>query len=58
MADLAIARASLSAALLRKDADLPPCTRDDVDAFSSLLQDVARRCSPQNVQVWHIPHAP
>lgn len=51
--ELAIAKASLSAALLRKDASLPPCARSDVDAFNSLFHDVARRCSPQNVQVWH-----
>ncbi|SPN98965.1 uncharacterized protein DNG_02004 [Cephalotrichum gorgonifer] len=48
--EFAIAKAHLSAALLRKDHVLPACTRDDVGTFNSLFNDVVNRCSPQNVQ--------
>lgn len=53
-AQLTIAKASLLAALLKPDAsaDLPSCSRDDIEQFHGLLSAAATRCSPANVQVW------
>lgn len=48
-AKLAIAKAKLSAALLRADPEA--CTRDDIDTFDALLSSVTTRCSPANIQV-------
>ena len=53
--ELAIAKATFSASLFRKDPVVAaPCTRDEVDQLHYLLQDAVRQCSPLNVQVWHI----
>lgn len=54
-AQLAITKASLLAALLKPtpDADLPACSRTDIEALHGLLSAAAARCSPANVQVWN-----
>ena len=48
-AQLAIAKASLTAVLLRPDPT--PCSRADIDEFTRQLALTAARCSPANVQV-------
>ena len=48
-ANLAVAKASLSATLFRPDPK--PCSRDDIDHFFSLLTTTVTQCSPANVQV-------
>jgi hypothetical protein len=48
-AELAVARASLSAALFKPDPT--PCLRDDIEQFLSLLAAAITQCSPANVQV-------
>lgn len=54
-AQLAIAKASLLAALLKPDteADLPACSRDEIEQLHGLLSASVTRCSPANVQVWN-----
>lgn len=54
-AQLAIAKASLLAALLKPDpeADLPACSRDEIEQFHGLFSAAVARCSPANVQVWN-----
>ncbi len=47
--ELAIAKASFSAVLLRPDPTA--CSRDDIEQFHTLLAAAVRRCSPANVQV-------
>jgi len=47
--ELAIAKASLSAALLRPEPTA--CSRDDIEHLHALLSAVATQCSPPNVQV-------
>ena len=49
VAQLAIAKATLTAVLLRPDPE--PCSRDDIDEFTRLLALAATRCSPAHVQV-------
>jgi hypothetical protein len=57
--ELAIAKATFSASLFRKDpATAAPCTRYEVDQFHQLLQDAVRQCSPLNVQVCYITAIP
>jgi hypothetical protein len=46
---VAIARASLAAALLR--ADPTPISRDEIAGFHSLLENALNKCSVANVQV-------
>lgn len=46
---LAIARASLSAALLR--ADPTPVTRDEITRFHTLLDTALTQCTPRNIQL-------
>ncbi|OAA66957.1 hypothetical protein SPI_01533 [Niveomyces insectorum RCEF 264] len=56
-ADLAIAKAALSAVLFR--AEPVPCSRDDIDHFHGLLSLVTTCCSPANVQKckqWILQH--
>jgi hypothetical protein len=48
-AELAVAKASLSATLFR--ADPTSCSRDDIDHFFALLNSAVAQCSPANVQV-------
>jgi hypothetical protein len=48
-AELAVAKASLSATLFR--ADPTPCSRDNIDHFFTLLNSAIAQCSPANVQV-------
>lgn len=48
-AELAVAKASLSAALFRPDPSA--CSRDDIEHFLSLLASAIAQCSPENVQV-------
>jgi hypothetical protein len=48
-AELAVAKASLSATLFR--ADPTACSRDDIDQIFSLLGSTVTQCSPTNVQV-------
>ncbi|KAL1896523.1 hypothetical protein Sste5346_004557 [Sporothrix stenoceras] len=61
---LAIAKASLTAVLLRPDATHAPWSRADIDEFAGVLALTAARCSPANVQTskqWmlrHIVHSP
>ncbi|KAB5545591.1 hypothetical protein GE09DRAFT_967851, partial [Coniochaeta sp. 2T2.1] len=47
-AELAVAKASLSATLFR--ADPTSCSRDDIDHFFALLNSAVAQCSPANVQ--------
>lgn len=47
---LAIAKASLMAALLRPDPTA--CSRDEIEHFHVLLNSAIAQCSPDNVQVW------
>lgn len=47
--ELAIAKASLSAALLRNEPKA--CERDDIEHFHALLHRAIAQCSPANVQV-------
>jgi hypothetical protein len=49
LAELAVAKASLSATLFR--ADPTSCSRDDIDDIFSLLNSAVAQCSPANVQV-------
>ncbi|CAK7224299.1 hypothetical protein SCUCBS95973_005470 [Sporothrix curviconia] len=56
-AELAIAKASLTAVLLRPDP--APCPRADIDEFARQLTLTAARCSPANVQTckrWMLQH--
>ncbi|CAK7240582.1 MAG: hypothetical protein STHCBS139747_002026 [Sporothrix thermara] len=56
-AQLAIAKASLTAVLLRPDPT--PCSRADIDEFTRQLALTAARCSPANVQTckrWMLQH--
>lgn len=54
-AQLAIAKASLLASLLKADADadLASCSRDEIEQFHGLLNAAVAKCSPTNVQVWN-----
>ena len=47
--ELAIAKASFAAALLRPDPTSVP--RSDIDVFHALVSAAVARCSPANVQV-------
>ncbi|KUI52645.1 hypothetical protein VP1G_00137 [Cytospora mali] len=58
-AQLGIAKASLLAALLKADAGLPSCSRDDIEQFHGLLSAAVAQCSPTNVQKckqWTLQH--
>ncbi|KAK7731710.1 hypothetical protein SLS53_008654 [Cytospora paraplurivora] len=58
-AQLGIAKASLFAALLKPDAGLPSCSRDDIEQFHGLLSAAVAQCSPTNVQKckqWTLQH--
>lgn len=55
-AELAIAKASLSAVLFRPDPS--SCSRDEIEQFHGLLGETISRCSPTNVQVWHTQEYP
>ncbi|ROW09121.1 hypothetical protein VPNG_05707 [Cytospora leucostoma] len=58
-AQLGIAKASLFAALLKQDAGLPSCSRDDIEQFHGLLSAAVAQCSPTNVQKckqWTLQH--
>lgn len=57
-AQLGIAKASLLAALLKADAGLPSCSRDDIEQFHGLLSAAVAQCSPTNVQVWNTHATP
>lgn len=57
-AQLGIAKASLFAALLKPDAALPSCSRDDIEQFHGLLSAAVAQCSPTNVQVWNTHATP
>jgi hypothetical protein len=48
---IAIAKASLSASLLR--ADPTPITRDEITTFHNLLDKALTICTPANIQVDH-----
>ncbi|KKY29873.1 hypothetical protein UCDDA912_g10200 [Diaporthe ampelina] len=60
-AQLAIAKASLLASLLKADADadLASCSRDEIEQFHGLLNAAVAKCSPTNVQKckqWILQH--
>ncbi|KAI3396358.1 hypothetical protein diail_12248 [Diaporthe ilicicola] len=60
-AQLAIAKASLLASLLKADADadLASCSRDEIEQFHGLLTAAVAKCSPTNVQKckqWILQH--
>ncbi|KAJ0117101.1 hypothetical protein J7T55_003517 [Diaporthe amygdali] len=60
-AQLAIAKASLFASLLKADADadLASCSRDEIEQFHGLLNAAVAKCSPTNVQKckqWILQH--
>lgn len=59
-AQLAIAKASLLASLLKADADadLASCSRDEIEQFHGLLNAAVAKCSPTNVQVWNTHATP
>ncbi|KAL1881910.1 hypothetical protein Daus18300_000964 [Diaporthe australafricana] len=60
-AQLAIAKASLLASLLKADADadLASCSRDEIEQFHGMLTAAVAKCSPTNVQKckqWILQH--
>jgi hypothetical protein len=48
-AELAVAKASLTAVLFRPDPS--PCSRDEIEQFLAMLNAAVFQCSPANVQV-------